>query len=132
MPRYNKGEAKDTFIYNVSKKLVKEFNNDRSVGFKYPASSDGYAHFLVKEEALTQSANPNLYNIKMSNSHNYSLTYKENGEWVSKDMSAKDIKKAFDASRTPKPKTNQPRRQDVDIVGPDVDFEFDFGDNTPF
>lgn len=130
MPRYNRGEATDTFIYNVSKKLVKEFNNDRSVGFKYPASSDGYAHFLVKKEALTQSTNPNLYNIKMSNSQNYSLTYKEDGEWVSKDMSAKDIKKAFDASRTPKPRPNQPQRQGINIVEPSVDF--DFGDNAPF
>lgn len=104
-------ESTDTFIYNVSKNLVKEFNNDRSVGFKYPESSDGYAHFLVKQDALLETSNPKLYKIKMSNSRNYNLTYKKDGEWVSCEMSAKEIKKAFDASRTPKKNASTSRVQ---------------------
>ena len=103
MPLRSKSKGKlpknKVFIYNVSKKLVNEKGDSRIVNFKYDKSSDGYGNFVVDKSCMTESANPNFYNITIPIGNKMRINYKDFGKLTAIDMTPEDIKKTFESTR---------------------------------
>ncbi len=137
MPEYHNSKGhkyyrrtNDVFIYNVPKSLIKQYGNDFSIGFKYPKSEDGFAHFTVSENELFDSKNQDFMHVIMPKGKKVYLTYKENGNKVSYEVKPVDIKAAFEAVRvSSKPSRKyQDNSREIDIVPEHTsdDFGFDY------
>ena len=87
------------YIYNVSKKLVKQFGTDYSVGFRYPESDNGYAHFVVNGDELFDSKNPNFYHVIVPKDKTMRLNYMKDGREIGVVTPPADIKAEFEKSR---------------------------------
>lgn len=130
MPYRKHRDPNHIYIYNVSKKLVNARGRSRVVNFKYD-SSDGYAHFVVDESCVSDSANPNFYNIKMPADKMLRLNYKDGNEMTAKEMMPAEIKRMFEETRYKKSSQNQTsnsnsrRSYDFDeVYDPFDEFEF--------
>lgn len=125
----SRGSSSKVMIYNVSKRLIKERKDKRLFGFKYPDSSDGYAHVEIGKDELKQSSNPDFYNVILSKYNDYRINYKKNDKYTSIGVSAEDVKKSFEASRTPKSNNKKKSSQrelpiQSDIENDTLTFEF--------
>lgn len=95
-------------MYNVPKKLVQSRGNARLLGFKYPQSSDGYAHVILdKSELQDMNKNDKSYFVTLDRWKAYDFVYKSNGCETSCKKRAHEIKTLFDNSRLPQAQSNR-------------------------
>lgn len=112
--------TKHVMIYNVSNKLIQARGSDRLVGFKYPESSNGYAHFIVRENEVTpMNSNENMRLIKMDKSKEYYFVYEKKGIETAEKLNPVLIKKLFDKSRIPR-SVNKNTSKVADRGTPDI------------
>lgn len=91
--------SNNVFIYNVSKRLVKHFGREYSVGFRYPESDNGFAHFVVQDSELFNSKNPGFYHVIVPKNKVMRLNYMKDGSEIGVVTPPEDIKAAFEAAR---------------------------------